>query len=117
MRYSSDHKAKTRKSILSAASRVFRRRGYQGAGVDAVMKEVEVRARHLEWMAGASGRTRLRRFVDGYLSGPHRRHSEQGCPARAGPASTPACRCRQNRRRSAERRWHRDSARGVVAGR
>ena len=39
MRYPKDHKAKTRGKILEAAGRVFRRLGYQGGGVDAVMRE------------------------------------------------------------------------------
>ncbi|MEO1370274.1 MAG: TetR/AcrR family transcriptional regulator [Acidobacteriota bacterium] len=110
MRYSPEHKAKTRRSILDAASRVFRRRGYQGAGVDAVMKEaglthggfyahfrskealfaetvlesmLDVRKRHREWTAGTSGSARLGRFLDHYLSDRHRRHSERGCPVPA----------------------------------
>ncbi|MEM8993181.1 MAG: TetR/AcrR family transcriptional regulator [Acidobacteriota bacterium] len=107
MRYSPEHKAKTRKSILDAASRVFRRRGYQGGGVDAVMKEaglthggfyahfrskeallaetvlesmLDVRKRHRDWTEGTSGSTWLRRFLDHYLSDRHRRHSDRGCP-------------------------------------
>ncbi|MEO1087794.1 MAG: TetR/AcrR family transcriptional regulator, partial [Acidobacteriota bacterium] len=110
MRYSPEHKAKTRKSILDAASRVFRRRGYQGGGVDAVMKEaglthggfyahfqnkeallaetvldamLEARKRHRDWTAGTSGATWLGRFLDHYLSDRHRRHSEHGCPVPA----------------------------------
>ncbi|MEM1176889.1 MAG: TetR/AcrR family transcriptional regulator [Acidobacteriota bacterium] len=107
MRYSPEHKARTRKSILDAASRVFKRRGYQGGGVDAVMKEAGLthggfyahfknkeallaetvleamlgaRARHREWTDGSSGETWLRRFLSHYLSDRHRLHSEQGCP-------------------------------------
>ena len=37
MRYAPDHKAKTRKRIVRAAARTFRRHGYRASGVDAVM--------------------------------------------------------------------------------
>src|SRR5262245_50996245 len=39
MRYPRDHKENTRRRILDAAAAVFRKRGYQAAGVDAVMHE------------------------------------------------------------------------------
>lgn len=39
MRYPEDQKERTRRRILEAAGRVFRRQGYKGGGVDAVMKE------------------------------------------------------------------------------
>ena len=39
MRYPKDHRKKTRQAILMAAGRVFRRRGFHGSGVDAVMAE------------------------------------------------------------------------------
>jgi TetR/AcrR family transcriptional repressor of nem operon len=39
MRYSSEHKRRTHARILDAAARVFRQRGYSGAGVDTVMEE------------------------------------------------------------------------------
>lgn len=38
-RYSSEHKAQTRKRILTAASRVMKVRGVEAASVDAVMRE------------------------------------------------------------------------------
>ena len=107
MRYPADQKAKTRRTILEAAARVFKRRGYQGGGVDAVMKEaglthggfyahfknkeallaetlkeamLEARGRHLEWTEGARGEDWLGAYLDGYLSPQHFGHMEQGCP-------------------------------------
>jgi TetR/AcrR family transcriptional repressor of nem operon len=44
MRYAQAHKAETRKKILDAASRLFRERGYEGVGVDAIMGEVGLTA-------------------------------------------------------------------------
>lgn len=44
MRYSREHRAETRKRILDAASRLFRERGYEGVGVDAIMGEVGLTA-------------------------------------------------------------------------
>ncbi len=44
MRYSKEHKAETRQKILEAAGRLFRERGYDGVGVDAIMAEVGLTA-------------------------------------------------------------------------
>ncbi|HET9529863.1 MAG TPA: TetR/AcrR family transcriptional regulator [Blastocatellia bacterium] len=44
MRYGKEHKAETRKRILAAAARLFRERGYDGVGVDAIMGEVGLTA-------------------------------------------------------------------------
>ena len=44
MRYPKEQKAETRKRILGAAARLFRERGYEGIGVDAIMKEVGLTA-------------------------------------------------------------------------
>jgi TetR/AcrR family transcriptional repressor of nem operon len=44
MRYSKIHKEETRKKILEAASRLFREKGYEGIGVDAIMNEVGLTA-------------------------------------------------------------------------
>ena len=44
MRFPKDHKAKTREKILDAAATVFRRDGFAGAGVDAVMREAGLTA-------------------------------------------------------------------------
>jgi len=107
MRYSKEHKAKTRKKILEAAGRVFRRQGYVGGGVDAVMKEAGLThggfyahfpnkealfAEALETslksrgeqtreaLGETSGPERVRAFLDHYLSPLHRAHPEAGCP-------------------------------------
>jgi TetR/AcrR family transcriptional repressor of nem operon len=39
MRYKPEHKQATRDRIVAAAGRLFRRQGYQGTGVDAIMSE------------------------------------------------------------------------------
>jgi TetR/AcrR family transcriptional repressor of nem operon len=39
MRYSPEHKRRTREAIVEAAGRVFRRAGYDGAGVGEIMSE------------------------------------------------------------------------------
>jgi TetR/AcrR family transcriptional repressor of nem operon len=39
MRYSREHKLQTHARILEAAGKVFRERGYNGAGVDSIMEE------------------------------------------------------------------------------
>ncbi len=44
MRYPKDHLLKTRQAILDAAGRVFRRVGFHGGGVDAVMAEAGLTA-------------------------------------------------------------------------
>lgn len=44
MRYPKEHKQKTRERILEAAARVFRRQGYGGGGVDAIMEEAGLTA-------------------------------------------------------------------------
>jgi TetR/AcrR family transcriptional regulator, transcriptional repressor for nem operon len=60
MRYAPDHKAKTRRRILSAAARRFRERGYRGAGVDEVMRSAGLTAggfyAHFAWR-GSRART------------------------------------------------------------
>lgn len=44
MRYPSAHKEKTREKILATASRLFREKGYNGVGVDALMAEAGLTA-------------------------------------------------------------------------
>ncbi|MCG8459253.1 MAG: TetR/AcrR family transcriptional regulator [Holophagales bacterium] len=110
MRYPPDQKAKTRKSIVEAAGRVFRRQGYAGGGVDAVMKEAGLThggfyahfrskedlfaealleslrgmlGAHGRWTEGLEGMPWLRAFTQAYLSEAHAAHMEQGCPAAA----------------------------------
>ncbi|WP_321844285.1 TetR/AcrR family transcriptional regulator [Paraburkholderia bannensis] len=42
MRYTAEHKIETRKRIVDAASRLFRRDGYGGSGIDGLTKEAGV---------------------------------------------------------------------------
>ncbi len=106
MRYSKEHKAETRNRILDAAGRVFRRLGYHGGGVDAVMKEaglthggfyahfrnkealfseavskalLDLQQMHRSWTEGKSGPAWVRAFLRGYLSRKHAEHLETGC--------------------------------------
>ena len=44
MRYSPDHKEKTRAKILESAATIFRRQGYHATGVDKVMEEAGLTA-------------------------------------------------------------------------
>lgn len=44
MRYDADHKKRTHERILDAAGRIFRTRGFNGSGVDGVMKEAGLTA-------------------------------------------------------------------------
>lgn len=107
MRFPKDHKAKTREKILDAAATVFRRDGFAGAGVDAVMREAGLTAGgfyahfpskdalfaevivhalrkstlytgpHLDGLGGAEW---VMAAVGRYLSPPHRDRVESGCP-------------------------------------
>ena len=106
MRYSKEHKAETRNRILDAAGRVFRRLGYHGGGVDAVMKEaglthggfyahfrnkealfseavgkalLDLQEMHRNWTKGRRGPAWVRAFLRGYLSQKHAEHLETGC--------------------------------------
>jgi TetR/AcrR family transcriptional regulator, transcriptional repressor for nem operon len=107
MRYSPEHKQVTRRKILDAALTVFRREGFEGAGVDAVMAEAGLTAggfyahfkskealfaealidaiknarliRGLE-DEGIVGPQRIRNLVGKYLSPAHRRFVTRGCP-------------------------------------
>ncbi len=105
--YPADHKAKTRRRILDAAHRLFKRHGYDGVGIDAIMAEAgltrggfyahfaskealfaEVVAQAV-WQAGleqageASGSARARGAIRAYLSRAHRDNPAQGCPIAA----------------------------------
>jgi TetR/AcrR family transcriptional repressor of nem operon len=107
MRFPKDHKARTRERILDAAATVFRRDGFAGAGVDAVMREAGLTAGgfyahfpskdalfaeavvhalrkstiytgpHLEGLSGADW---VMAAVGRYLSPQHRDRTESGCP-------------------------------------
>jgi TetR/AcrR family transcriptional repressor of nem operon len=107
MRYPPDRKQATRRKILDAALVVFRRAGYEGAGVDAVMAEAGLtaggfyahfqskealfaeafvgalkNARLIRGLddAEATGPERIRKIVGKYLSPAHRRFVTKGCP-------------------------------------
>ena len=107
MRYSPDHKEKTRAKILESAATIFRRQGYHATGVDKVMEEAGLTAggfyahfpskdallaEALEHYAAkgsntlergledASDREWVRGIVDRYLDDSHRRRPETGCP-------------------------------------
>lgn len=107
MRYSKEHTQRTRQRILEGASRVFRRKGFAGAGVDGVMAEVgltsgafyghfagkeqlleevvrrSVRANERTREAGLEdlqGRPWVSALLHRYLSEAHRAAVEQGCP-------------------------------------
>jgi TetR/AcrR family transcriptional repressor of nem operon len=107
MRFPKDQKAKTRERILDAAATVFRRDGFSGGGVDAVMREAGLTAGafyahfpskdalfaeaivhalrkstiytgpHLDGLSGADWVTAA---VARYLSTQHRDRAESGCP-------------------------------------
>jgi AcrR family transcriptional regulator len=107
MRYSSTHKEETKKRILDAASRGFRKQGYGGLGVDGIAKEAGVtsgafyghfsskeeafKAAVIHGMAQYSvaverfqtdyGKEWMRHFLDYYLSSTHRHNLEGGCAA------------------------------------
>lgn len=103
MRYPPERKEQTRQAILAAAGRVFRRLGYAGAGVDAIMAEAGLtaggfyahfaskEALFAEMFAQALAQTTLggaapsepdwlATLVQRYLSPGHRDTVEQGCP-------------------------------------
>jgi TetR/AcrR family transcriptional repressor of nem operon len=113
MRYSNQHKAETRKKIIAAAARLFRERGYDGVGVDAIMNEVGLTAggfyAHFSSKealfaeavtqalgagkavravrgAGTDPADSLRALINGYLSRKHRDMVGEGCPL---PVLTP----------------------------
>ena len=111
MRYTDRHKAETREKILTAAARLFRERGYDGVGVDAIMNEVGLtaggfyahfpskKALFAEAVTKALGRGQavraakgvdptdpLRALINGYLSRTHRDMVGEGCPL---PVLTP----------------------------
>lgn len=107
MRYSKVHKEETRRKILEAASRLFRDKGYDGVGVDAIMQEVgltsggfyahftskealfaeafghayDARRKPLPATLKSPGADEsLQNLIYGYLSRSHRDHQAEGCP-------------------------------------
>lgn len=113
MRYSREHKAETRKRILSAAARLFRERGYDGVGIDAIMNEVgltaggfyahfdskealfaeaiatalaEGKSANVQQRPALAGMDPLQAMIKSYLSRTHRDQIAAGCPL---PSLTP----------------------------
>ncbi len=111
MRYPNQHKAETRKKIVTAAARLFRERGYDGVGVDAIMNEVGLtaggfyahfpskkalfaeavttaldRGEALRAAKSIDPKDSLRALINGYLSRTHRDMVGEGCPL---PVLTP----------------------------
>ena len=103
MRVSRQEVAQNRERIVEAASRLFRDRGFDGIGVDAIMREAGLTHggfyRHFDskealaaeatkhaidrsnaWQAGV---TSLGELVSGYLSSRHRADRANGCPVAA----------------------------------
>ena len=113
MRYPKEQKEETRQRILEAAGKLFRERGYNGIGVDAIMAEAGLTAggfyAHFQSKEelfaeaiAAAFRKRsnslratdtnqddaewLKNLIYGYLSRPHRDMVAEGCPL---PSITP----------------------------
>ncbi len=107
MRYPADQKQRTSQRILNAASGLFRSRGYDSTGIDAVMASADLTAgafyahfrskedllaQSLEsafsqsgnaWskrLANLKGSDWVRKFASAYLSKAHRDNPGQGCP-------------------------------------
>ena len=107
MRYSEDHKEKTRAKVVRAAARAIRQRGPEGISVAEIMSEVglthggfyahfpskealvvaaveaafEDRRDHfIRAGEGLSPADQLSQFVDSYVSAAHRDRPERGCP-------------------------------------
>ena len=107
MRYPTDQKRQTYERILNAAAGLFRKRGYEATGLDAVMASVNLTAgafyahfRSKESLLAEAldaafrqssshrprrlkdlrGREWVRQFTSFYLSRDHRDNPEQGCP-------------------------------------
>jgi AcrR family transcriptional regulator len=107
MRYPSDYKKQTRKKILAAAGNLFREKGYNGVGVDAIMAEAGLTAggfySHFDSkealfseviknvlsnrssslstiLEGKEGEHWLKSLIKNYLSQFHRDNVIDGCP-------------------------------------
>ncbi len=107
MRYTAEHKKRTRERILKAAGKQFRARGFAETGVAAVMKEAElthggfyahfeskddliaavirsgfdqVSERFEAQFDHLPDREWLRAWVHRYLGDEHRAHTAEGCP-------------------------------------
>jgi TetR/AcrR family transcriptional regulator, transcriptional repressor for nem operon len=101
-RYGTDHKQATRRRILEAASRRFKRDGIDGSGVATLMADaglthgafyahfdskddlvVSTVADQLREQRETYGAQSLEEVVRGYLSVQHRDNTESGCPSAA----------------------------------
>jgi TetR/AcrR family transcriptional regulator, transcriptional repressor for nem operon len=107
MRYSQDHKRATRRRILEAAGRRFKRDGIDGSGVATLMSDAgltngafyahfeskedlvanvladQLRAQRQSFEDRPSDRAGLEAFVRPYLSPEHRDQLADGCPSAA----------------------------------
>lgn len=110
MRYSPDHKEKTREKVVKTAARALRREGPERLAVAGVMAEAGLthggfyahfaskdallsaaieeafahgRRRFAETVEGLSGQAALEAYVDMYVSERHRDSRERGCPITA----------------------------------
>jgi TetR/AcrR family transcriptional repressor of nem operon len=93
MRVTKQVAAENRRRILTAAARLFREQGIDGAGVDAITEAVVAEALRLVldesrdlWARDASGEDKsdaLERVIDRYLSPRHRDSPGAGCAVAA----------------------------------
>lgn len=106
-RYTAEHKNETRKRILDAAGRRFKRDGIDGSGIAAIMSDAQltngafyahftskddlvanvVADQMRRWQepldTSQHGRAAVAGFIRVYLSPEHRDHPETGCPSAA----------------------------------
>lgn len=141
MRYPEGQREATRRKILEAAGRVFRRRGYKGAGVDDVMAEAGLtagafykhfdskaslleeslyaalddnRERRQAGLEGLEGHRWIAGLADNYLSIEHWRSVDTGCPLP--PLLAEVSRTERAARRSLQaglERWSEEVARHI----
>lgn len=118
MSYSPEHKARTRARILESAAKLFKTRGFEGAGIDAIMADAGLTRggfyahfkskddllaevlRNQSMVAALEAMKeqgiddpaeRWRRILDFYLSARHRDHPEIGCMIAALAGEVPRC--------------------------
>jgi TetR/AcrR family transcriptional repressor of nem operon len=106
-RYGQEHKRATRRRIIEAAGRRFKRDGIDGSGIATLMADAgltngafyahfaskddlvatavadELRAQRELFSTQAPGRAGLEEYVRGYLSVQHRDNPSDGCPSAA----------------------------------
>jgi len=107
VRYGKEHKQATRRRIVEAAGRRFKRDGFDGSGIATLMADAgltngafyghfaskedlvasavadQLREHSASFSAYAPGRAGLEQFVRDYLSVEHRDNPEDGCPSAA----------------------------------